>query len=66
MRELDHGKYVAKLAAQLSRPLASSQVTGSGGIKLLTGLIIRRSWVRSPPAPPAPLAQRHSLSVSLG
>src|SRR6266568_9613215 len=25
--------------------------TGSAGIKLCDGLIIRRSWVRSPPAP---------------
>ena len=33
------------------RPLAISQVMPSEAIVLLNGLIIRRSWVRSPPAP---------------
>lgn len=28
-----------------------SQVTASGGTRPIVGLIIRRSWVRSPPAP---------------
>ena len=50
-RQLDHGKCVAKLATSETNAVVYLQVTDSGGVKLRCGLIIRRSWVRSPPAP---------------
>ena len=45
------GKCAAKLFMTGLHATAFVQVTGSDGSEVLTGLIIRRSWVRSPPAP---------------
>jgi hypothetical protein len=49
--ESSDGKCAAKLFMTRLHVTAFLQVTGSYGIEVLTGLIIRRSWVRSPPAP---------------
>jgi Periplasmic binding protein-like domain len=45
----DHGKYAAKLSALHSRTEVFPQLSGYEFIKQTTGLIIRRSWVRSHP-----------------
>ena len=49
---LDHVKYMPKSAWAASRPSAYAQVSYHNGTCSRTGLIIRRSWVRAPPAPP--------------
>ena len=47
----DHDKCAAKSPMPPLLALVLSQVIGSDSIEMPTGPIIRRSWVRSPPAP---------------
>jgi hypothetical protein len=48
----DHAKYVPKPAKEPRWLTVSEQVSSPDVARGRTGLIIRRSWVRAPPAPP--------------
>jgi hypothetical protein len=67
-RGLDHAKYVPKPAKEPRCLTVSEQVSRTDGGCWRTGLIIRRSWVRAPPAPPRhryPADRPHLLRCSL-
>jgi MoxR-like ATPase len=49
--ETDRGKYAARSRLAATAALAFTQVDITINVRWHTGLIIRRSWVRAPPAP---------------
>ncbi len=63
--ELDHAKCVPKSASAAERLATSVQVSHSAQGCWRTGLIIRRSWIRAPPAPLADLAGTFLLPADL-
>jgi ParE toxin of type II toxin-antitoxin system, parDE len=64
--ELDHAQYVPKSAGSAASPCALAQVSYPAAGRWQSGLIIRRAWVRVPPAPPAVSRTGYGMSGRVG